>query len=105
MSNQIQYYIQDDGSEKGPYSLGQMRMMWGNGVINLATPYRTEGMDVWCPLSDISELLEPTRGYQAAGRAYPTIVEVRKSRGLYVILGLFLGCLGIHNFYASRYTT
>lgn len=29
--------------------------------------------------------------------------RVRKNRGIYVILGLFLGTLGIHNFYAGRF--
>jgi len=30
--------------------------------------------------------------------------EIRKSRIIYVILALFLGALGIHNFYAGRTT-
>ena len=29
-------------------------------------------------------------------------VEIPKSRGVYIVLGLFLGGLGIHNFYAGR---
>jgi TM2 domain-containing membrane protein YozV len=29
------------------------------------------------------------------------VVKAAKSRGLYIILGLFLGWLGIHNFYAG----
>ncbi len=29
------------------------------------------------------------------------IVKTSKSRGVYIILGLFFGCLGIHNFYAG----
>lgn len=33
-----------------------------------------------------------------------TYTEVNKSRGIYIILGLFLGGLfGLHNFYAGRY--
>ena len=31
------------------------------------------------------------------------MVQASKSRGLYVILGLFLGCLDIHNFYAGYF--
>lgn len=30
------------------------------------------------------------------------IVEIPKSRGVYIVLGLFFGGLGIHNFYAGR---
>lgn len=31
------------------------------------------------------------------------LVKTAKSRGIYIILGLFFGCFGIHNFYAGRY--
>ena len=31
----------------------------------------------------------------------PVPVSVQKSRGVYIILGLFFGLLGIHNFYAG----
>jgi TM2 domain-containing membrane protein YozV len=31
------------------------------------------------------------------------LVVVRKSRGVYIALGILLGGLGIHNFYAGRY--
>lgn len=31
----------------------------------------------------------------------PQVVKSAKSRGVYIILGLFFGCLGIHNFYAG----
>ena len=30
------------------------------------------------------------------------VVEIPKSRAAYIVLGLFLGGLGIHNFYAGR---
>jgi TM2 domain-containing membrane protein YozV len=32
-----------------------------------------------------------------------TLVKVQKSRGVYVILGLLFGGLGLHNFYAGRF--
>ena len=35
--------------------------------------------------------------------ARPHLVKSAKSRGVYVILGLFFGLLGIHNFYAGRF--
>src|SRR5262245_58849783 len=31
----------------------------------------------------------------------PVVVEAVKSRGVFIILGVLLGCLGIHNFYAG----
>ena len=36
-------------------------------------------------------------------KAAPVIVKTATSRGLFIVLGLFLGCLGIHNFYAGYY--
>jgi TM2 domain-containing membrane protein YozV len=30
-------------------------------------------------------------------------VHASKSRGVFIILGLFFGCLGVHNFYAGYY--
>lgn len=32
----------------------------------------------------------------------PIQVDIGRSRGVYIVLALFLGCLGIHNFYAGR---
>jgi TM2 domain-containing membrane protein YozV len=34
-------------------------------------------------------------------QATPLVVQTVKSRGVFIVLGLFLGCLGIHNFYAG----
>ena len=39
-------------------------------------------------------------GYGMANQTL--IVRTSKSRGTYIVLGLFLGCLGIHNFYAGH---
>lgn len=39
----------------------------------------------------------------ADSRPQPQLVKSAKSRGVYIILGLFFGLLGIHNFYAGRY--
>ncbi|WP_329768926.1 TM2 domain-containing protein [Stenotrophomonas maltophilia] len=33
----------------------------------------------------------------------PYLVKAAKSRGVYIVLGLFFGCLGIHNFYAGHH--
>lgn len=34
--------------------------------------------------------------------AHQQVFKAAKSRGIYIILGLFLGGLGVHNFYAGR---
>jgi TM2 domain-containing membrane protein YozV len=43
-----------------------------------------------------------TRMYRADAQS-ALDARPRRSRGVYVILGLLLGLLGIHNFYASRF--
>jgi TM2 domain-containing membrane protein YozV len=35
--------------------------------------------------------------------ATPSVKRAVKSRGVFIILGILLGCLGIHNFYAGYY--
>lgn len=56
--------------------------------------------------------LRPTRnrkGLWAEDKSAPTnpqpfnVVKMAKSRGTYVVLGVLLGMLGIHNFYAGRF--
>jgi len=64
-----------------------------------------EGDQQWRPLSSILHLLEPSPVSHAhAAASQPSVIMVRptKSRGVYIILGLFFGCLGIHNFYAGH---
>src|SRR5207244_11306669 len=46
---------------------------------------------------------EVPRG-SAAPNQNVIVVRPQRSRGLYIILGLFLGCLGIHNFYAGYHS-
>jgi TM2 domain-containing membrane protein YozV len=36
-------------------------------------------------------------------QATPVTIRAVKSRGVFIILGLLFGCLGIHNFYAGYY--
>jgi TM2 domain-containing membrane protein YozV len=54
------------------------------------------------------EFLDPSlrRSRIVSSPAAPQFVRLAKSRGVYIILGLFLGGLfGIHNFYAGYYGT
>src|SRR5213596_3383882 len=89
----MSYYLLQKDEKKGPYTIGQMRALWISGVLTSETLYRTEGDEEWLPLEFIIDQLEP-----AAATEPPA---PPKSRGVYIILGLFLGTLGIHNFYAG----
>lgn len=45
----------------------------------------------------------PQMAHGGYGTTYQPVVAISsRSRGVYIILGLFLGCLGIHNFYAGH---
>lgn len=44
----------------------------------------------------------PQMAYGGYGTAnHQVFARPSKSRGLFIVLGLFLGCLGVHNFYAG----
>jgi hypothetical protein len=85
------YFIEQDGESKGPYTIGQLRSMWNMGGITGKTMHCQEGDSEWRPLSTILEQLEPPT--PPAG-TQPSVVLAKptKSRGVYIILGLFLAC-------------
>lgn len=47
---------------------------------------------------------QPQPVYQQAVYQQPVYQQPAKSRAAYIILGIFVGLLGIHNFYAGRTT-
>lgn len=96
------YYILKGEETKGPYTIGQLRGMWNTGTITGNTQHCQEGNSAWQPLNAILHQLEPPTA-PASPVPQPSVVVLtaRKSRGVYIILGLFLGTLGIHNFYAG----
>jgi TM2 domain-containing membrane protein YozV len=96
------YYILQEDETKGPYTIGQLRGMWNMGSITGKTMHCQEGDSEWHPLITILDQLEPPPPQPpAVMQPDVLVVTARKSRGIYIILGLFLGTLGIHNFYAG----
>ncbi|HKS28097.1 MAG TPA: GYF domain-containing protein [Pyrinomonadaceae bacterium] len=101
-----------NGQKSGPYAITQLRSMWSSGAITANSQYWCEGMAAWQPILQMRHMLEPAPAphqasypaYQAyhAGAPYPAYIRASKSRAAYIVLGLFFGCLGIHNFYAGR---
>jgi hypothetical protein len=89
-----------------------MKAMWQSGNINAGTQYWQAGMTNWQPLANIRHFLDiPAPTQQGAPivinqvnqnvAGYPNAAHSRRSRGTYIVLGLFFGCLGVHNFYAG----
>lgn len=59
------------------------------------------GRPIRAPRADQEEADDPPSDIDPPNYSVPLVVRATKSRGVYIILGLFLGCLGIHNFYAG----
>lgn len=101
----VSHFLFLDGQQKGPFSMSQLQSMYQSGAITRETPHFMDGYTEWMPLEiivpDLEPAPQPQRSY-AAGPPRPMVVA--KSRGIYIILGLFLGgLLGVHNFYAGRF--
>jgi TM2 domain-containing membrane protein YozV len=107
-----EYYVIIDGDDQGPFTINQLRSMWTAGKLNQKMKYSQPGMSEWQPLSNIIDLLEPQIPRSPSGwtpspppSSNPTgtmLVKSAKSRGVYIILGLFFGLFGVHNFYAGH---
>jgi len=101
------YYILQNNETKGPYTLNQLKSMWSSGTVTGNLQYCEEGYTEWQPLSDLQPMLEPEPLQRLSPQSQRLIqqsaqlVRSARSRGNYIILGLFFGCLGIHNFYAG----
>jgi TM2 domain-containing membrane protein YozV len=98
----VEYYILQDDKQTGPYTVKQLRSMWNAGQLTAETFYWREGMSEWTPLRGVIDKLEHPLP-QPMSQTGPVIVTTRKSRGVYIILGIFFGLLGVHNFYAGYY--
>ncbi len=124
----MSYYIQRQQNQYGPYSLAELQTYLSQGSILWTDLGRTDAMTNWVPVSQLVNLVVPPAGvpppasaaatgaaaapaaaqvpqvYQAVpvavvpAYAYP---RPQKSKVAFVLLGIFLGTLGIHNFYAG----
>ena len=103
------YYILQSNETKGPYTLSQLKSMWSSGAVTGNLQFCEEGYTEWLPLHSLQHLLEPVELEQPRYspqtqqflRHQSQLVRTSKSRGVFIILGLFFGCFGIHNFYAG----
>jgi TM2 domain-containing membrane protein YozV len=118
------YYLLINDQRTGPYSALDIKRMFDQRAIGLETQYWADGMLSWATIGssrhlfDISaptqpiyppQNVQPQYGNfrqdpgQPQGQAMyqPIVVGAAKSRVSFILLGLFLGGLGIHNFYAG----
>ena len=99
----MSYFLDLNGKQAGPYTVSQLRLMLRTGQATTGTLYWADGLTEWLPLSTISDELDKPDSSRAFVGQVASIPESHCSRGIYIILGLFLGLLGVHNFYTGRY--
>lgn len=112
MADSKQFHISYRGQQIGPMDLQSVNMALSNGQVGADAMAWYDGLDAWIPISQVEgvrlvaagrppPLAYPVAyqnvGYPGVGVHYPGA----KSKIGYIVLGLFLGTLGIHNFYAG----
>ena len=88
------HYLVLVGSEqRGPYTLSQLRSMWGSGAITADALYWQKGLDKWEPISRISNLLDPPiQAVHSASASHPApVVTSRPSNKQPVIIITYTG--------------
>jgi len=123
------YYLLINGQRTGPYEAGDIQRMLRQGAIGFETQFWKDGMFSWETVGAQRHLFEtpyqrqaatPTQSYQQPQyqppqyqqppmQVYqqqpmvvqPVFMNPPKTRLAYILLALFLGGLGIHNFYAG----
>lgn len=71
------YYLSENGSKRGPFTINQVRAMWNAGTINQLTMFSTEGDPTLRPLKlMIDEIEAPGTG--ASTGAVQTIQATSK---------------------------
>ena len=99
----MQYYIDRDGKQDGPFDAKQIMFLLQTGQASKETPIWYEGLSEWLPISALLDELQPRYTPPPQVRTQP-VIESPCSRGVYIILAIFIGGLfGVHNFYAGHY--
>ncbi len=91
--SKLYHITQPGGTPHGPYDIDTIKGMMARGEINSQTLCYTDGMADWAPVCTILPGVTPRVPVRPAGDVKPRVA--------YVLLGIFLGYLGIHNFFAG----
>jgi TM2 domain-containing membrane protein YozV len=99
------WYYQQGSNRMGPVDEATIRGLLASGQITIDTLVWTTGMGSWIPLQQSSlgaGLPTPPNAPHMPSATPQGINHAQKSRVAYIVLAIFLGNLGIHNFYAGR---
>ena len=93
-------YISKNGQQLGPFTDAQIHEGLSQGRFTAFDLAWREGSPQWTPLSVVLGFPPPPPALfqNDPSRQFPC---QSKPRVAYILLGLFLGCLGIHNFFAG----
>ena len=104
------WYYQQGNNRMGPVDEATIRNLMASGTISIDTLVWTNGMASWVPLQQTalgSGLPVPPVGSNPQPSTPVNLALSnlkRKNRTVYILLALFIGNLGVHNFYAGRNT-
>lgn len=107
-----EYYVDLNGETAGPFTIEEMYDLYCGGTINKETLFAKNGSVQWLPLQAIMPLLS---SFSLKAEKPPvervTVREVQvqarheyssATRGMYIVIGLIFGGIGLHSFYSGR---
>lgn|GEM_PF-628721 len=109
--SEAQYFILQDEQQFGPYSSDELRAYVADGSIRRQSMFWMDGEPEWKPISTLKGIFTSPPPVPKKPPALPAArvkvsqnvpLESPCSRGIYITLGILVGSLGIHNFYAGR---
>ena len=101
--NTDNYWIVENGNKQGPFTINQLKTMWGSGQITGDSLYWQEGFDEPIQVSFMLDILEPAPELQHTKRTLSKkFTESGKCILPLLLLWLFLGVIGAHRFYAGK---
>lgn len=93
------WYYQQGSNRMGPVDEATVRQLINAGTITIDTLVWTTDMANWAPLQQTPLAVGLATPPPLAAPVLPSAQP--KSKVGYILLGIFLGHLGIHNFYAG----
>ena len=97
------WYYEQNGNRIGPVDEATMRSLISDRTISIDTLVWTNGMANWTPLqqTQLAAGLPVAPPMSSINAATQPNNSSAKDRVAYVLLAVFLGGIGIHNFYAG----
>lgn len=110
----MNYFYLSNGQRYGPVAEGELRALVAQGRVSVSDLVWREGMGAWAPAHEALGIAmpPPPPAYAAPPAPAQTVLvgpppaavaaqAGQKDRVAFVLLGVFLGALGVHNFFAG----